>query len=421
MRSHASSLTRHCLAASAALLILAGNAAAAPYRLAAGDSVEIAVAGAPELKQKSQVTLDGEISLPLGGQLQVRGLTLAEVRTKVRDLLPSREYRRRDTGGREFPVILTPGEIEVTIAEYRPIYLNGDVSKPGEQVFRPGLTVRQAISLAGGYDIMRLRMNNPFLEQADLKGEYSSLWTQFAQEQTRISRLQAELAGKAEFDKSSLEKAPLPTSVASAITGLHSEQMKTRAADYAKEKKYLQEAAGKETGRLKILAEQHAKEEEGVRADTDDLARLQELFQKGNIPITRVVDSRRSLLLASTRQLETAAQLATVERQRDDFTRRSERLDDQRRLDILAELQDANVKLAGLRAKIEASGEKLVYVGMVRSQLVRGEGSKPEIVIHRNTEKGAERITGADDTALLPGDVVEVSLQADLVPGQAAR
>ena len=46
----------------------------------------------------------------------------------------------------------------------------------------------------------------------------------------------------------------------------------------------------------------------------DELRRLQELFSKGNVAIMRVVDARRSLLLSSTRRLQTASQLAQVER-----------------------------------------------------------------------------------------------------------
>jgi polysaccharide export outer membrane protein len=138
--------------------------------------------------------------------------------------------------------------------------------------------------------------------------------------------------------------------------------------------------------------------------------------------VQRIVDARRALLLSSTRQLETAAQLAQVERQRQEFSRRSDKLGDQRRIDLLAELQDANVKLAGIRAKLEASGEKLMYVGMVRSQLVRGSGSKPQVSLFRKNDKGrSERLDVVEDAELLPGDVVEVALQGDLIPGLAAR
>ena len=136
----------------------------------------------------------------------------------------------------------------------------------------------------------------------------------------------------------------------------------------------------------------------------------------------RVVEARRALLLSSTQYLETQASLAQVERERQDFSHRSDKLDDQRRLDLLAELQKANVDLATVQAKLEASSEKLVYVGMVRSQLVNGSGSKPQIALHRkNSQGGSEQVTAEEDTELAPGDVIEVSLQADLIPGVPAR
>ena len=69
-------------------------------------------------------------------------------------------------------------EVTTVIAEYRPIYVNGDVSKPGEYPYRPSITARQLVAVAGGYDILRTRMNNPYLESADLRSEYGSLWTE---------------------------------------------------------------------------------------------------------------------------------------------------------------------------------------------------------------------------------------------------
>ena len=56
-----------------------------------------------------------------------------------------------------------------TVAEYRPVYVNGDVSKPGEYPYRPTTTARQVVALAGGYDIMHIRMNNPYLEVGRLE------------------------------------------------------------------------------------------------------------------------------------------------------------------------------------------------------------------------------------------------------------
>jgi len=405
-----------------ALALLAPGAARADYVIAPGDVLELAAVGVPELKQKMQVGADGRLSLPLAGQLQVSGLTLDQVRAKIRETLPRQVFRRRNEEGREYPVILAASDIDVTIGEYRPVYLNGDVAKPGEQSFRPGMTVRQAVALAGGYDIMRFRMNNPFLEQSDLKGQYNSLWSEFAKEQVHIARIRAELEGKQKLDDQGFQQTPLPASVASEFTRLGNDELRMRNARFSKEKTYLANAVTKEDGRIGILSSQVKTEKAGVDADSADLSQLQGLLQKGTVVTSRVVDARRALLLSSTRQLETEAQLAAVERERQDFSYRADQLDDQRRLELSGELQDANVKLAGIQARLAASSEKLVYVGMVRSQLVNRGTSKPQIELYRKRpDQGTTRIDAEEDTELAPGDVIEVSLKADLIPGVAAR
>jgi polysaccharide export outer membrane protein len=406
----------------AALALLLPSAAFADYRLAIGDVVETSVIGIPELRQRSQVSQDGEILLPLGGQLRVDGLTMAEVRDKARQLLPTKEFRRRNEDGREYPVIIAPSDVQIAVAEYRPVYLNGDVAKPGEQPFRPGLTVRQAIALSGGYDVMRFRMNNPFLEQADLKSEYESLWSQFAKEQARLARLRAELDNRTEIDPKQLTETPLPNRLTDPIVAVERDKLATRNDDFGKERTYLAQAVVKEGDRMAVLSEQQQKERAGVEADTEDLQRVQDIYQKGNVPITRVVEARRSLLLSSTRQLQTTALLDQVDRERQEFSRKADRLDDQRRLGLLDELQDATVKLQGIRSRLTAASEKLVYVGMVRSQLVRGKGSAPELTLIRKDGSAAAKSTQVtEDTELQPGDVVEVSLKADMIPGLPAQ
>jgi polysaccharide biosynthesis/export protein len=66
---------------------------------------------------------------------------------------------------------------------------------------------------------------------------------------------------------------------------------------------------------------------------------------------------------------------------------------------------------------------KLVYVGMVRSQLVRGKGSAPELsLVRKDPATGATNSTPVtQDAELQPGDVVEVSLKADMIPGLPAQ
>ncbi|GJD52184.1 hypothetical protein OPKNFCMD_4946 [Methylobacterium crusticola] len=404
-------------------LLLAGAVVAATaqpafaaYRIGPGDVLQVEAAAFPELKTKSVVNGDGEVSVPLVGQVNVGGLSLGDARAKIQSVLPTKEFRQRTQDGREFPVILSPSEINVSILEYRPIYLSGDISKPGEQVFRPGLTVRQSVSLAGGFDILRFKMDNPFLQLSDLRSEYNTAWIDYSREQQRMARLRAELDGQQGVDGKSLIDTPVASSLTKELSDGELAILKTRYADLVKEKTYLTEAGSKEAARAKVLTEQEAREKEGVQSDAEDLKRYQELFEKGNIPMPRLVEARRSLLLSSTRALQTTALLAQVDREKGELGRRLQRVDDNRRLEILRDMQDANVRLASTRAKLQAVSEKLRYTGMVKSQLVRGMDSQPTIAIFRKTGDRTARIQATYDTELQPGDVVEVALQSEEPP-----
>jgi polysaccharide export outer membrane protein len=105
-----------------------------------------------------------------------------------------------------------------------------------------------------------------------------------------------------------------------------------------------------------------------------------------------------------------------VQRQRSEFARRFERVDDQRRESLLGKLQDANVRLATIRARLQAVGDKLLYAGVVRSKLARGPGGDPVIKVYRNDNDMSGDIAADEDTKLMPGDVVEVRLRLEGLP-----
>jgi polysaccharide biosynthesis/export protein len=392
-------------------LTISVTQARAEYRVNIGDVLEVAVAGVPELRHRAAVQVDGNISLPLAGTLSVAGLPLPQIRAKVGAALASKVFRQRTPDGREVVIVIDADEVTTVVAEYRPIYVNGDVSKPGEYPYRPATTARQVIAVAGGYDIMHIRMNNPYLESADLRSEYGSLWTEFAKEQARMWRIKNELGEGAQISPGALTDLPLARSAISEIVHAETEYLKTKQSDYQQEKAFLQRGVRQGDDEVRVLSEQQKKEEEGVQSDLEDLQKASDLFGKGSLTSPRVTDARRAVLLSSTRKLQTSAQLMQVKKQQDEFVRKLAKLDDQRRLDLLRELQDTSVKLNQIREKLQSVSEKLQYTAMVRSQLVRGASSKPDIAIIRKGEKGPERIIASEDTELQPGDAVEVTLR----------
>jgi polysaccharide export outer membrane protein len=108
------------------------------YRLGPDDILSITVFGEPELSLKNtRVATNGRISFPLLGQILVEGLTVMQLEAKLTGLLADGYLRR--------PRVI------IAVTEYRLVYVNGEVKRPGGYSYRDGLTVRKAVTLAGGF------------------------------------------------------------------------------------------------------------------------------------------------------------------------------------------------------------------------------------------------------------------------------
>jgi polysaccharide biosynthesis/export protein VpsN len=108
------------------------------YRLSTGDVISITVYGEDDLKRdKVRLTDAGTISYPVLGEIQVRGKTVGELEKILTD-------------GLRGSYLVNP-RVAVTIDEYRPYFINGQVTNNGSFPYQPGLTVRKAVSIAGGF------------------------------------------------------------------------------------------------------------------------------------------------------------------------------------------------------------------------------------------------------------------------------
>jgi polysaccharide export outer membrane protein len=108
------------------------------YRLGPGDVVTIQVLGEEDLKrEKIRLSDAATISYPIVGEIRLAGKTVNELERLIRDGLKGR--------------YLVNPQVTVTIHEYRNFFINGQIEKPGGYPFIPGLNVRKAVSLAGGF------------------------------------------------------------------------------------------------------------------------------------------------------------------------------------------------------------------------------------------------------------------------------
>ncbi|MDO6712190.1 polysaccharide biosynthesis/export family protein [Aliiglaciecola sp. 2_MG-2023] len=107
------------------------------YKLGSGDIINITVFGQEDLTKEVRLTDVGVINYPFLGDIKAIGLTAPELEALIYNGLLG-DY-------------LIDPSVSVTIVEYRPFFIDGEIKKPGGYPYQPGLSIDKAAALAGGY------------------------------------------------------------------------------------------------------------------------------------------------------------------------------------------------------------------------------------------------------------------------------
>ncbi len=108
-----------------------------PYRLDSGDRLRVAVFEQPSLSNTYTVDQAGYISFPLIGQVPARGQTLASLEGAIATQLKKGYLRDPD--------------VTIEVDRYRPVFVMGEVGRPGQYSYVPGMTAQNAVAIAGGF------------------------------------------------------------------------------------------------------------------------------------------------------------------------------------------------------------------------------------------------------------------------------
>lgn len=108
------------------------------YRLDNGDRVRVVVFSHEDLSGEFQVDGTGRFAMPLIGAVDAKGLTTRELETKIQQMYTDGQY-------------LVQPQVNVSVLNFRPFYIMGEVNRPGSYEYVDGMSVLQAVSLAGGF------------------------------------------------------------------------------------------------------------------------------------------------------------------------------------------------------------------------------------------------------------------------------
>lgn len=130
------------------------------YQLGVSDKVRIIVFNEPTLSGEFYVNANGALSLPLIGDVNARGSNPGQVAAVIQ--------RKLADGYVKEP------RVSIDVLTFRPFYILGEVTKPGEYPYSAGLTVLNAVATAQGFTY-RANKKKVFIKHAGKEGSIESL------------------------------------------------------------------------------------------------------------------------------------------------------------------------------------------------------------------------------------------------------
>lgn len=396
------------------LILLSCNSPAlaleAEYAVSTGDRLRIIVFERPDLSGEYTVSESGTVGVPRLGRLRVGGRTTEEI-----ERLLAAELTRRMQGG-ELSVL-------VDIAVHRPFYVRGDVEKPGAYPYVPGLTVAQALAIAGG---QRTRDANAAMLRLEAERAVERAASQAlarAEARTRLARLGAEArAGDGEIEFPGDLGDGVEPAVIEALRRRERAILAHRRAAFASELAAL--ARHEELLKVEIAAlrEQLAAKRRQAALLEEENRELRRLFERQLLPSSRFYENRRleADVEATIRELE--GRVARASREVVQLSQQGTTLRETRAAEITTGLREAEIQIEAAERAIEAARSQADVADRGAAQAIANAAFEVgRITIARRGPQGWVERPVEEFDPVLPDDVIRApSRLRPSRPGQAA-
>lgn len=385
---------------------LHGTLRAEEYRLGVMDRLRVRVAewqtAEGAVRDWSAVSGDytvgasGTISLPFLGELAASGKTTEEVSEEIGGKM------QQLFGLRDRP------SASVEIAQYRPIYVSGEIQSPGQYPFAPGMTVLKALSLGGG-----LRRPDPGQRVARdyirSEGDAAVLVAERNRLLVRRARLQAEIADK---DSITLPKELEGTAEADQLLASETALMKSRDKRLTLQLQALADLKTLLNSEIESLTKKSETQSRQLDLVQSDREKVYNLTEKGLAVSSRRLSIEQQVtdLQAGLLDIDTASLKARqdINKAGQDETNLRNDWDAQ----LAQELQNTERELETNTLKLGTSRD-LMADALQQSAAEATSAKETATVAYaivREVDGKAREMAADENTPVLPGDVVKVSV-----------
>jgi len=374
--------------------LVAPAALAEDYPIRPGDELDLSIFARPDLSRVYRVRPDGTISLHIVGTIAAAGRTPADLEGDIK--------------GRLAQSLSDTESVTLEVASYAPIIVSGDVDQPGAVPFRPGIDVRSAVALGGGFsDPVSIDDTGSRMRVSDAAANARALSARLSALEVTRARLIAARDGKTtiefgddvqkQLDETDSE--PLIAAAAALLTALDAvRDVRVRG----------------QTDQLKLAreeAEAFAERRTLLNGQLDTLAKAladqQDLRDRGLARSDRVVELTLDTSRLRVDILESIA-LEAAARQKLERAAAAPAADEmQLRADLSALLADTEAEILQTTAQLEQARAFVREFASDRATLEEF-GLHVSYHIHRQNGDETEMIEAVPDTRLQPGDGLEV-------------
>lgn len=339
----------------------------------------------------------GNISLPFIGEMPAAGKTTAEIAAAIGEGL------QQKLGLPDRP------DASVELAEFRPVFITGDVQTPGKYQYDPQLTVLKAVSLAGG-----LRRSSDFGDGErnfiTAQGNYDVLVAEHDGLIARRARLMAEADDKQEIEfPDELGKSPLGKKLIAnetAFMAAREKRLRLQLAAIDDLKQLLQ-------SEISSLAKKIATQNRQVELSRTQLKGIGSLANQGLVVNQRVLSIEQTIaeLEGKVLDMETASLRAKQDIAK--ATQDATALQNDRDAEIAEDRQQTEADIEDVTLKM-GMHTNLMAEALARDPAAAGNAASRaaplvNYAIVRTIDGKASEMAADENTTVLPGDVIKVA------------
>ncbi|OCP10096.1 MULTISPECIES: polysaccharide biosynthesis/export family protein [unclassified Ensifer] len=384
----------------------AGTAIQAPaaYRISVGDILSFDIMDDADLPVSLTIGTDGVAAFPLIGAVKIEGRTIPEAMAALRG-----EYLTRQ--------VLTDPKLSLSIITVRPVLILGEVRTPGSFPYYPGLTVEQAVGLAGG---PLSALSNPadrIIARAKLRGTIEETDVEIVREAIYTARLYAQLRGSDKIDLKDVPesvKTYVDDTSVDSIVAIEEKILRTDLVSTRNQIEILNQSISQTEASLVILDKLKAQQEEVVALNEQVEARTLALRKRELNTESELSRVKMATSSEKSRLLELYAEIGRSSRELANLKLQLATLQANREKEILTLLQEREATLKKLETVRETTEEQMLLMAAADADTRKPNEISFLYKINRDTGHGEvkarQSIEATSLTEVLPGDVIFVSI-----------